>query len=148
LLRWCRRGRWISFARETVMRDAFASFCDALFDGSLQEVTLGRLRSAGLFPSASAMPSAQEERVRLIEQLPPESVLALIYRFQFLNPRNVYAVVRSYVDNAPRKVQFIHEFIQNAEDAGARRCRFEFYDDRVIIRNNGKAFSPANLYAI
>src|SRR5262249_2644018 len=65
-----------------------------------------------------------------------------------LNPRNVYAAVRSYVDNAPRKVQFIHEFIQNAEDAGARRCRFEFYDDRIVVRNDGQAFSPANLYAI
>src|SRR5262245_21781513 len=117
------------------MRDAFTSFCDALFDGALRDVTLGRLRSTGLVPSADGLPAARDERVRLIERLPPESLLALISRFQFLNPRSVYAAVRSYVDNAPRKVQFIHEFIQNAEDAGARRCRFEFYDDRIVVRN-------------
>ena len=130
------------------MRDAFTSFCDALFDEVLREVTLQRLSSTGLIPSANVLPASQEERVHLIEQLPPECVLALIYRFQFLNPRSVYAAVRSYVDNAPRKVQFIHEFIQNAEDAGARRCNFEFYDDHIVIRNDGQVFSAANLYAI
>ncbi len=130
------------------MRDAFASFCGALFNRELRDVTTHELRQAGALDASAQVPANAESRVGLILKLPSPALLRLIYRFQFLSPLNTYAAVRSYVDNAPRKTQFIDEFVQNAEDAGAKSCRFEFFDDHVVVANDGRAFSPANLYAL
>src|ERR1700756_2964474 len=123
------------------MRDAFAGFCDALFNRELVDATTARLRRAGVLAPDLGPPDSREERVELIRRANPECLLDLIYRFQFISDDRDYQIVSSYVNNAPLINQFVHEFIQNAEDAGAQDaedtgaeyCRFVFEDDRVLV---------------
>ncbi len=130
------------------MRDAFAGFCDALFNEELRDATVDRLRRAGVLKPGEQPPSGRERRVALIRKGDAACFLDLIYRFQFISDDRDYQIVSSYVNNAPLLNQFVHEFLQNAEDAGAERCRFVFEDDRVIVANDGRAFTHENLYAI
>src|SRR4051794_10914846 len=115
------------------MRDAFAGFCDALFNKELRETTTSQLRRAGVLGPDQNSPSDREGRIALIRRAGPACVLELIYRFQFISDDRDYENVSSYVNNAPLLNQFVHEFIQNAEDAGAERCRFVFEDDRILV---------------
>ena len=130
------------------MRDAFAGFCDALFNQELQEFTTVRLRRESILGPGEAPPASREGRVGLIRQADPACLLDLIYRFQFISDDRDYQNISSYVNNAPLLNQFVHEFIQNAEDAGAEHCRFVFEEDRILVFNNGRAFTQENLYAI
>src|SRR5438045_2536928 len=104
---------------DTSMRDAFAEFCDALFNDELQEATIGKLQGAGLLESVKSPPESRADRVCLIKRLPIADFFELIYRFQCLSDRRAYETVRSYVDNAPLRDQFVYEFLQNAQDADA-----------------------------
>ena len=130
------------------MRNAFAEFCDALFNEELRPATLEKLQAAGLLPTSTAPPGSREDRVDLIKRLGFGALLELIYRFQFLSSARDIETVRSYVDNAPLRDQFVYEFLQNAQDAGATAARFEFHDDHVVVANNGAPFSPENFYSI
>ncbi len=130
------------------MRDAFAEFCDALFNDELKGVTLGKLQEGNLWGPQMPLPESREERKVLIKQLPLKVLLELIYRFQFLSDHRAYDTVRSYVDNAPLRDQFVYEFLQNAQDACATEVRFVFRDKEVLVINNGLPFSAENLYSI
>ena len=134
--------------RRFKVRDAFRDFCLALFNREFRDATEHELRAERVLHDNDPLPDSSETRVQAVEHLSPAALLRLIYRYQFLNPLNTYATVRSYVDNAPRKAQFIDEFVQNAEDAVANQCRFEFYDDYIVVANDGHTFSHANLYAL
>ena len=52
------------------------------------------------------------------------------------------------MNNAPLLNQFIHEFIQNAEDAEAEHCQFVFENERILVVNDGLAFTHEHLYSI
>ena len=130
------------------MRDAFAGFCDALFNQELRDITVARLRSDHVLAAGSPTPETREDRVALVRRADPGCLLELIYRFQFISDERDYQNISSYVNNAPLLNQFVHEFIQNAEDSSAVRCRFVFDDDRVVVVNDGQSFTPENLYAI
>src|SRR5262249_17881430 len=91
---------------------------------------------------------SRADRVAAVKRLGFPDLIELIYRFQFLSDRRAYETVRSYVDNAPLRDQFVYEFLQNAQDADATEARFEFHDDHALVINNGRAFSPENLYSI
>ncbi|MGH7985445.1 MAG: sacsin N-terminal ATP-binding-like domain-containing protein [Candidatus Binataceae bacterium] len=43
---------------------------------------------------------------------------------------------------------FVFELLQNAEDAGARKIRFNLFRDRLEFLNDGASFSPENVRGI
>ncbi len=55
--------------------------------------------------------------------------------------RALERIIQLYTD----KSHFIYELLQNAEDAGASRIRFEQYSDRLIVLHDGHPFTMANL---
>jgi hypothetical protein len=46
------------------------------------------------------------------------------------------------------RTHFLFELIQNAEDAGARELTFELFDDRLVVRHDGRPFTEADVRGI
>ena len=60
--------------RTAVKRDAFAGFCETLFDQRRSsDSTAERLRLAGVLPHGKEPPSSREERVGLIRRADPSA---------------------------------------------------------------------------
>lgn len=53
-------------------------------------------------------------------------------------------LIQLYAD----KSHFIYELLQNAEDAGASKIKFEQYADRLVVIHDGHPFSESNLEAL
>ena len=47
-----------------------------------------------------------------------------------------------------KKIHFIYELIQNADDAGSKNLAFELYNDYLLIWNDGKKFDENDVKAI
>lgn len=58
--------------------------------------------------------------------------------------RALERIIQLYTD----KSHFVYELLQNAEDAGASRIKFEQYSDRLIVLHDGRAFSVENLQGL
>ena len=48
----------------------------------------------------------------------------------------------------PRLGSFLMEFIQNADDVGSTKIRFELYNNKIIIENDGSEFSEEDIKSI
>ena len=55
--------------------------------------------------------------------------------------RALERIIQLYTD----KSHFVYELLQNAEDAGASRIKFEQYEDRLVVLHDGHPFSMDNL---
>ena len=55
--------------------------------------------------------------------------------------RALERIIQLYTD----KSHFVYELLQNAEDAGASRIKFEQYSDRLVVLHDGHPFSMNNL---
>ena len=128
----------------------FQNFCDALvsFQTHRRQVLVRELQAAGVRWPADPRGLPLEEKVRLVRQVPSEVLLELLYRAQFEHPRNAFKSLALYKEAHPDREQFVNEFLQNADDAGARRVRFEFLPDEIRVANDGHAFTPENLHAL
>lgn len=58
--------------------------------------------------------------------------------------RALERIIQLYTD----KSHFVYELLQNAEDAGASRIKFEQYADRLVVMHNGHPFSMDNLQGL
>ena len=58
--------------------------------------------------------------------------------------RALERIIQLYTD----KSHFVYELLQNAEDAGASRIKFEQYADRLVVLHNGHPFSMDNLQGL
>ena len=58
--------------------------------------------------------------------------------------RALERIIQLYTD----KSHFVYELLQNAEDAGAAKIRFEQYDDKLIVLHDGHPFSMENLQGL
>ena len=58
--------------------------------------------------------------------------------------RALERIIQLYTD----KSHFVYELLQNAEDAGASRIKFEQYADRLIVLHDGRPFSMENLQGL
>ena len=47
-----------------------------------------------------------------------------------------------------QRTHFLFELIQNAEDAGARELTFELFEDRLLVRHDGRPFTEADVRGI
>ena len=97
----------------------------------------------------SPRPRTPEDEQAFAGSIPIDCLLKLIYRYQLriTNARELKEI-HDLVQGMPRVSQYIHEFIQNAEDAGATSCQFRLTGGRLLIANNGRAFTARNLYSI
>ncbi|MCY4552030.1 MAG: hypothetical protein OXC79_00025 [Candidatus Poribacteria bacterium] len=46
------------------------------------------------------------------------------------------------------RTHFIFEFLQNAEDAGAKRILFELFSDRLEVKHNGRPFNESDVRGV
>lgn len=58
--------------------------------------------------------------------------------------RALERIIQLYTD----KSHFVYELLQNAEDAGASRIKFEQYLDRLVVLHDGHPFSMDNLQGL
>lgn len=58
--------------------------------------------------------------------------------------RALERIIQLYTD----KSHFVYELLQNAEDAGASKIKFEQYSDRLIVLHDGHPFSMDNLQGL
>ncbi len=58
--------------------------------------------------------------------------------------RALERIIQLYTD----KSHFVYELLQNAEDAGASRIKFEQYEDRLVVLHDGHPFSMDNLQGL
>ena len=58
--------------------------------------------------------------------------------------RALERIIQLYTD----KSHFVYELLQNAEDAGASRIKFEQYADRLVVLHDGHPFSMENLQGL
>lgn len=58
--------------------------------------------------------------------------------------RALERIIQLYTD----KSHFVYELLQNAEDAGASRTKFEQYEDRLVVLHDGHPFSMDNLQGL
>ncbi len=58
--------------------------------------------------------------------------------------RALERIIQLYTD----KSHFVYELLQNAEDAGASRIKFEQYADRLVVLHDGHPFSMDNLQGL
>ena len=58
--------------------------------------------------------------------------------------RALERIIQLYTD----KSHFVYELLQNAEDAGASRIKFEQYSDRLVVLHDGHPFSMDNLQGL
>ena len=58
--------------------------------------------------------------------------------------RALERIVELYTD----KSHFVYELIQNAEDAGATKIKFEQYENELVVQHDGRPFSLQNLKAL
>lgn len=58
-----------------------------------------------------------------------------------IEKRALGIIIQLYAD----KSHFVYELLQNAEDAGATRIRFEQYADRLVVLHDGHPFTMENL---
>lgn len=58
--------------------------------------------------------------------------------------RALERIIQLYTD----KSHFVYELLQNAEDAGASRIKFEQYADRLVVLHDGRPFSLENLQGL
>jgi len=126
----------------------FDNFCQALFasDNNWRKVLFRALAQQGIALDEQEPPG--DVARRYVEQLPESVLLELLYRYTFHDPENVFTLLAQYKNAHPERAQFVNEFLQNADDAGAGRVVFEFTPSGVNVMNNGRAFSHENLYAI
>lgn len=58
--------------------------------------------------------------------------------------RALERIIQLYTD----KSHFVYELLQNAEDAGATKIKFEQYPDRLVVLHDGHPFSMENLQGL
>lgn len=58
--------------------------------------------------------------------------------------RALERIIQLYTD----KSHFVYELLQNAEDAGASKIKFEQYEDRLVVLHDGHPFSVENLQGL
>ena len=58
--------------------------------------------------------------------------------------RALERIIQLYTD----KSHFVYELLQNAEDAGATKIKFEQYADRLVVMHDGHPFSMPNLQGL
>lgn len=58
--------------------------------------------------------------------------------------RALERIIQLYTD----KSHFVYELLQNAEDAGASKIKFEQYADRLVVLHDGHPFSMENLQGL
>lgn len=58
--------------------------------------------------------------------------------------RHLAFLVRLYTD----RTHFVFELLQNAEDAGASKIRFDLFDDRLEVRHDGRPFNERDVRGI
>jgi hypothetical protein len=63
------------------------------------------------------------------------------------NLRGAIDLVKMTYGVAPHR-QFVLEYLQNAIDAGAKRCVFKIYEDRVLVANDGSIFNEDNVKSL
>jgi hypothetical protein len=63
------------------------------------------------------------------------------------NLRGSVDVVKMTYGVAPHR-QFVLEYLQNAIDAGAKRCAFKIYEDHISFTNDGQEFNTDNVESI
>ncbi|SNU04617.1 hypothetical protein SAMN06297422_101159 [Lachnospiraceae bacterium] len=66
----------------------------------------------------------------------------------FVNNENFNGVKKIIVDNYNDEAHFVYELLQNADDAGATRISFDLYEDKLIVKHNGRPFNEDDLVAI
>ena len=58
--------------------------------------------------------------------------------------RALERIIQLYTD----KAHFVYELLQNAEDAGATKIRFEQTEDQLVVQHDGHAFTIENLQGL
>lgn len=66
----------------------------------------------------------------------------------FVNNSNFKGIKKLIVDNYNDSAHFVYELLQNADDAGATKIRFEVDEQMLTVIHNGKPFDKKDVVAI